>query len=157
MGGTSPFPRTALASAVTARAFALAGRLLSAALASGSLPGLITLGPGFRPYLLILVGESQQAHAPYSKSRERVPEPAVTLLISYFFPEGVPVPDHTTPLLLRARREGAKKGRVGAHGQWSGHLSQNGVRMAMVSALDLCAPTWSVLLSTSSASLISAH
>ena len=72
---------------------------------------MITLGPGFRPYPLILVGESQQAHAPYSKSRERVPEPAVTLLISYFFPEGVPVPDHTTPLLLRARREGAKKGR----------------------------------------------
>ena len=113
MGGTSPFPRSALASAVTARAFALAGRLLSAAVAPGSLPGLITLGPGFRPYLLILVGESQQAHAPCSKSRERVPEPAVTLLISYFFPEGVPVPDHTTPLLLRARREGAKKGARG--------------------------------------------
>ena len=64
---------------------------------------------GFFDLLLLLVRESQQAHAPYSKSRERVPEPAVTLPISYFFPEGVPVPDHTTPLLLRARREGAKK------------------------------------------------
>ena len=92
MGGTSPFARSALASAVTARAFALTGRLLSAALAPGSLPGLITLGPGFRPYLLSSVGESQQAHAPCSKSRGRVPEPAVTLLISYFLSGGSACP-----------------------------------------------------------------